>query len=121
MTDLKPCPFCPDGGAPAILSATNDHQPSCKQCWLHLASCRTREEATELWNRRPSPWIRCAERMPEADKDVLFVWAPGPEGRLVEKGRWFPGECFEDDSGNSVSVAFVTHWMPLPELPEDAG
>jgi len=57
--ELKPCPFCEDGGDPRYWKhqgAVNDCGESyCVRCWACRArtdSAETKERAAELWNRR---------------------------------------------------------------------
>ena len=71
-----------------------------------------------------SRWIPVEERLPEELKPVLFAVYPRDKqlynkyGKLIylawrENGEWLDWE------GERVSDTFiVTHWMPLPELPE---
>jgi hypothetical protein len=57
-------------------------------------------------------WIRCDERLPENSGKVLVS-----DGAGIEFGRWIGG-CWVD-SGYMHGFDLVTHWMPLPELPEE--
>ena len=64
-------------------------------------------------------WIRCEDRLPEDDKDVL-MWGPEIDydvGHHFEHFdldiEWIGGEF--PYSGSEVS-----HWMPLPEPPKEA-
>lgn len=59
-----------------------------------------------------SQWIKCTERMPELDDDghSEMVLVVGPKGIIQQNflidDEWvFPME--------------ITHWIPLPELPEE--
>jgi hypothetical protein len=58
-------------------------------------------------------WVACSERLPGKDHDVL-VWSG--DGIFIEsydgEGRW---SC-----GNQDDEFAITHWMKLPEPPEDA-
>ena len=59
-------------------------------------------------------WINVEERLPEHMDDVL-VWVGG----LVEVGCYDESnECWE--LYTYVGDGSVTHWMPLPEPPEEA-
>ncbi|ELX1426456.1 DUF551 domain-containing protein [Escherichia coli] len=62
----------------------------------------------------PDGWISCSERMPDNNHDVLFfdVWA------YIRIG-WFSADdrsWFTSDDGCCMEV---THWMPLPEPPQE--
>lgn len=58
--ELKPCPFC---GGTASSSIREDYNgvhsdkyvKECDDCGSETRECKTREEATELWNRRAEP------------------------------------------------------------------
>jgi len=60
-----------------------------------------------------SEWIKCSEKMPEKYKQVLFF-----DGYYILIGSLFTDPetpCFLFEGGTSDSV---THWMPLPNTPE---
>ena len=62
-------------------------------------------------------WIKCSEKLPEKDQEVLFV------GRVSSRERWvfsgvYDGTHFWCDDGWWQDER-VTHWMPTPELPEE--
>nr|WP_289628021.1 DUF551 domain-containing protein [Escherichia coli] len=62
----------------------------------------------------PDGWISCSERMPDNNHDVLFfdVWG------YIRIG-WFSADdrsWFTSDDGCRMEV---THWMPLPEPPQE--
>ena len=63
-------------------------------------------------------WIHVAEQLPETFKHVL-VNIPGmtphptvQEAFLEKNGMWY-------SNGFRYSVEEITHWMPLPEPPEE--
>ena len=70
-------------------------------------------------------WIHIEERLPENGKDVLVLVKKEKKKlkpakkyirvgkRLSERNIWIVGDGFGYNLGK------VTHWMPLPELPED--
>ena len=66
-----------------------------------------------------SKWISVKDRMPEPFKDVLVCidWSRiRKEKRIVTVSYYLgddEGYFFEEDTDGRV-----THWMPLPELPE---
>lgn len=62
----------------------------------------------------PDGWISCSERMPDNNHNVLFfdVWG------YIRIG-WFSADdwlWFTSDDGCCMEV---THWMPLPEPPQE--
>ncbi len=59
-------------------------------------------------------WISVTDRTPEDDEIVLVVCKAKNGNRSVN--RAFYDGAFWHGSG---SMAGVTHWMPLPDLPEE--
>lgn len=64
-----------------------------------------------------TPWIPCSERMPEDDERCLVVRV-GRSTRTQFRGiSWFKnGDWWTGIYDDSFEI---THWMPLPELPEE--
>ncbi len=63
----------------------------------------------------PDGWVDCSERMPEdnAEQEVLACFKGGDISTLYYfEGRW------EDAYGIVPIRQDVTHWMPLPEAPQ---
>jgi hypothetical protein len=60
-------------------------------------------------------WIKCSDRMPEDGRDVL-VW---DINREVSKRYYTEGAYFASFHGHWKTLDEVTHWMPLPEAPEN--
>lgn len=76
-------------------------------------ACRMGMEALER-----TRWIPCSERMPdENNRWVLCLCVSGAmEVLKFDYTMWnwdaqYPGRCYMEN--------YVTHWMPLPELPEE--
>lgn len=80
-------------------------------------------EIEELEARVPR-WVRVAERLPEKGLRVIFLvdrkstgFRAAYVGEYVAHSAFQSWACYEDERGWDAS--FVTHWMPLPELPEE--
>ena len=58
-------------------------------------------------------WIKITDRQPEDDREVLVVTKSKAGYRAIDKG-YFNGERMIHRGCSEV-----THWMPLPELPEE--
>ncbi|MDA5209651.1 DUF551 domain-containing protein [Escherichia coli] len=71
----------------------------------------------------PDSWISCSERMPEKNQNVLI--SVNFDSDLVEPlicsarytGSTFRSGCVTVKPGNGIEQA--THWMPLPEPPQE--
>ena len=61
-------------------------------------------------------WISVEDRLPEDDKDfVKFLVCK----KFPEFERSFVGiEYFESGKFSSDTQRYITHWMPLPDVPE---
>ena len=64
-------------------------------------------------------WIPISKGLPQEGVEVVALYHDGPEviastGVLDPDGRWIlsAGSGYDDDE--------VTHWLPLPEIPEVA-
>lgn len=72
-------------------------------------------------------WIKCSDRLPEEGGEYLVVVEE--KAGLVSKNRYVDAASnygdYIDDYWNTWNdwkegqEVHVTHWMPLPELPED--
>ncbi|MCH7154124.1 DUF551 domain-containing protein [Escherichia coli] len=64
----------------------------------------------------PDGWISCSERMPEELDDVLVT-----DGEHVEV-KWWNGHIWDcwAPRNSDISYKDVTHWMPLPEPPQES-
>ncbi len=66
----------------------------------------------------PDGWIRCSERMPEETGDIIVV----SDGIVMSgisysrrDGFYIAALEYDDDE----PIGGVTHWMPLPEPPQE--
>ena len=63
-------------------------------------------------------WIKCSEKMPEIDVDVLIV-ARGQVTAGYLSRFYCRGDIrkFRVISGSIIDSSHVTHWQPLPQPP----
>lgn len=78
-------------------------------------------------------WISIKDRLPEDGQELLVIISHGWEGRLVYVGAykkvesevsWLTGVISKASDWSLWGWSYlkephVTHWMPLPELPEE--
>ena len=66
-----------------------------------------------------SQWIKCGDRMPNHGQPVLVVSSMG--GVVQSNVYEWNGETWCDFRAdyNELSMGAFTHWMPLPEPPQE--
>ncbi|HAG2568124.1 TPA: DUF551 domain-containing protein [Salmonella enterica] len=144
---LLPCPFCgspaehyPDGDMEGYIIMCGNKNGDCN---LQAFGFTTPEEAEKAWNTRAallqgaepvshtyklnelsgnSPvtqdgWISCSERMPDNDESkpiAIFT------GKCLGQGMFVA--TYDDDGffdyWEGMEIIGVSHWMPLPEPPQ---
>ncbi|HCP0065074.1 TPA: DUF551 domain-containing protein [Escherichia coli] len=78
----------------------------------------------------PDGWISCSERMPEMGERQCYVLAADfknnyppniPNTQVGVYGDWFNdgNPTWDDGNGEDLYLKEVTHWMPLPEPPQE--
>ncbi|HBA3366562.1 TPA: DUF551 domain-containing protein [Escherichia coli] len=101
-----------------------------------------RDIAAEIWNACRTAmlqsqdsgikdgWISCSERMPEMGERQCYVLAADfinnyppniPNTQVGVYGDWFNdgNPTWDDGDGEDLYLKEVTHWMPLPEPPQE--
>ncbi|WP_435816916.1 DUF551 domain-containing protein [Escherichia coli] len=64
----------------------------------------------------PDGWISCSERMPDDRQEVVVQTHSG--WRYIAFYESHSGLFYDSPEGD-VEYVFVTHWMPLPEPPQE--
>ncbi len=66
-----------------------------------------------------SDWIKCSDKLPQKNELVGFSF----DGKTIRKDIYYPGFNGDWESVNSagwyISEKNVTHWMPLPNPPDE--
>ena len=63
-------------------------------------------------------WIPVEERLPEDSMQKVLVFVPHIHGDIVDVGRYLGADGWVLE-GWYLTQSAVTHWMPLPEGPEE--
>ncbi|HFO1781883.1 TPA: DUF551 domain-containing protein [Escherichia coli] len=90
--------------------------------WVRLhKACNFRADITPLYTDKPVPvtpdgWISCSERMPKGYADVLVT-----DGEHVEVKWWDESGYWNSwtELSSDILAHEITHWMPLPEPPQE--
>lgn len=95
--------------------------------WVRLhKACNFRADITPLYTAKPVPvtqdgWISCSDRMPEIRQTVI-----GWNGYAVRQCVYTRNEYAKTQKGREPRFETltgiwhgVTHWMPLPEPPQE--
>ncbi|EFM1661020.1 DUF551 domain-containing protein [Escherichia coli] len=93
----------------------NGHQFNNLKGWFYEAL----KVAMRNYPVTPDGWIRCSDRMPEETGDIIVV----SDGIVMSgisysrrDGFYIAALEYDDDE----PIGGVTHWMPLPEPPQEA-
>lgn len=107
---------------------------SCRAAMLHGAEPVSQTyKLNELSGNSPGTpdgWISCSERMPEMGERQCYVLAADfknnyppniPNTQVGVYGDWFNdgNPTWDDGDGEDLYLKEVTHWMPLPEPPQE--
>lgn len=121
---LKPCPFC--GCAyekdPDDFYWAGDHEEGCPLSNTFPTSTTNITVsndlvAIELWNKRAPQWVSVKDQLPEEHCFVLVAYSDKEFGRDVGMGMVHNGKLMLCDG--LAKPGSMTHWMPLPEPPEE--
>ena len=63
-------------------------------------------------------WVPVDERLPEDPVQKVLIFVPHPHGNIVDVGRYLGADGWVLE-GWYLTQSSVTHWMPLPEPPEE--
>ena len=131
MPELELCPFC-GGVAKLKFGKPCQQKQNRRQAFVQCTKCGaksqtvfqlayqswedTKRYAVALWNRREPHWISVKDRLPKIDDEVLCRSRTGTIDvvSLSWAGTW-------DDNNSSrfyPATGYITHWMPIPKLPE---
>jgi hypothetical protein len=116
--DLLPCPFC---GGEASVDEWRDgslwsnaivswFSIGCSDCDYIMTFCKYWLKAIEAWNNRKveSPWIPMGTP-PKEFKNYFVLTVYG----TIKVDQWR-----QPLGGSWLGCEYVSHWMPIPTLPE---
>ena len=81
----------------------------------HIAALQ--QEIEKLRAQVPR-WIPVEERLPEDPVQKVLIFVPHTHGNIVDVGRYLGADGWVLE-GWYLTQNAVTHWMPLPEPPEE--
>ncbi len=95
--------------------------------WVRLhKACNFRADITPLYTAKPVPvtpdgWISCSERMPDTKTAVLVAREFDRKGDWRMKwATYIPGHPDANDGWVIPGASWIpSHWMPLPEPPQE--
>ena len=132
----KPVPMVPDV-RPSLnngIVGFDEGWNACRAAMLHGAEPVSQSyKLNELSGNSPvtpDGWISCSERMPEMGERQCYVLAADfknnyppsiPNTQVGVYGDWFNDgkPTWDDGGGEDLYLKEVTHWMPLPEPPQE--
>ena len=88
------------------------------KCAADLIERMTAENAA-LREKVPQ-WISVEEKLPTDHIKRYLIAFKDAGGRIVDAARYIPGLGWECCNWE-VPQGLITHWMPLPEAPEEGG
>lgn len=94
-----------------------------RECVEHLAAAdaslieRMTAENAALREKVPQ-WISVEDRLPIDRLSKYLVAFRDAGGSIVDMARYFPSDGWTCDNWE-VPQNLITHWMPLPEAPEE--
>lgn len=88
--------------------------------WFDEQRCRAIEYAIECIYKR-NKWIPVSERLPEVGTGDVLVARSYKGKPYVDIGEFINGTacCWGDEYAINPREHITTHWMPLPEPPEE--
>lgn len=111
------CGHCPYEGEP---NGCNRPGGNCKMFDAAMDAAEAIEQLEQRLveaNKTSMRWISVKERLPEDGQKIIAAFRDGG-GRIVDQARYSNGE-FDFASWAYVWGDNVTHWMPLPQPPEE--
>lgn len=121
---LKFCPFC--GSQARVIQAWDGmYRAECRSCGIGTEHYLTQIAAVRRWNQRDAiykaSWISCETCLPKNGNPCIVIcrtWS------MIENA-WKSGTLMilhylpKEQRWNINGMADVTHWMPMPEFPEE--
>ena len=143
MSEMKPCPLCNGKGysMPRKINIANRISKNmgwvcgCGKCDLHVYG-DDQISTEKVWNTRPiedalqariaelearQRWIPVSERLPEEGTPVLVHFNELNDVIIAHHDSFHPSwETGGDWNYMDEEYNWATHWMPLPEPPEES-
>ena len=117
-----------------ILRACNTTGVSCDGCPLHGTHCEDFNNEAHAADAIEEllaqvKWIRVGDRLPDLDDGAVLIDGEMAAvqvlavigGAKTSTVLYFDGEEFFDYTGDEIIPYCVTHWRPMPEVPQEEG
>lgn len=100
-------------------------ETKCSECiyfndprgWCSTAITKDALDYIQQLEAQQPRWISVGERLPENGQKIIAAFR-GSSGWVVDQARYAYGE-FDFASWVNVLGDNITHWMPLPQSPEE--
>lgn len=89
-----------------------EHTEPCPICDKFLDVDNLANELAKKGVKMPNTWISVKDKMPEKNQRVLCVFLEDHGIQIVCENTYEGDDIWSDDTSK------VTHWMPMPEMPE---
>lgn len=124
---LLPCPLCNKEVFYSLSKHSDNVCIRCNNCDLtaerNLDIADNSSELMNRWNKRTSPWISVKDKLPKENCLEVIVLTDCFDIDIAYYRKYY----FDEYSRKIINFHFksdhtsgeVTHWMPLPKLPEE--
>lgn len=144
MAKLKCCPFCGHEGTLRAMRFGREKEfrfaVTCPVCEIAIGWEFSEEKAVDRWNTRVEEtpprqqWISVEDKLPDSDGEYLVLHEDGsmftttydscvdePDERWGCWKEYFSSETLGSLGSDWLPIFGITHWMPIPVLPEKDG